>query len=87
MSLGGGISTALDNAIIASINAGVNFAVAGGNDNAVACNYSPARVATAITVGATTNTDARASYSNYGTCLDIFAPGKAYVDCVRALRK
>jgi subtilisin family serine protease len=77
MSLGGGASTSLDNAVTNSINSGVTYAIAAGNDNANACNYSPARVPSAITVGATTNTDARASYSNYGTCLDIFAPGSS----------
>lgn len=51
------------------------YAVAAGNDNRNACNYSPARVAAALTVGATTSSDARSSFSNYGTCLDIFAPG------------
>jgi aqualysin 1 len=75
MSLGGGASTTLDNAVANAIAAGITFAIAGGNDNGNACNVSPARVAAAITVGATTNTDARASYSNFGTCLDIFAPG------------
>jgi subtilisin family serine protease len=75
MSLGGGASTALDSAVVAAINAGITFAIAGGNSNANACNYSPARVSAAITVGATTSTDTRASYSNYGSCLDIFAPG------------
>jgi subtilisin family serine protease len=75
MSLGGGASSALDTAVNNSINAGVSYAVAAGNDNANACNYSPARVANAVTVGSTTNTDARSSFSNYGTCLDIFAPG------------
>jgi subtilisin family serine protease len=75
MSLGGGASTALDAAVNGAINAGVTFVVAAGNSNRNACNYSPARVANAITVGATTNTDARASYSNFGSCLDIFAPG------------
>ena len=75
MSLGGGASTAIDNAVISSINSGVTYAIAAGNDNANACNYSPARVAAAITVGSTTSSDARSSFSNYGTCLDIFAPG------------
>ncbi|MEV0648505.1 S8 family peptidase [Phytomonospora sp. NPDC050363] len=75
MSLGGGASTSLDNAVAASIASGVTYGVAAGNDNADACNSSPARTAAAITVGATEKTDARASYSNYGTCLDIFAPG------------
>jgi subtilisin family serine protease len=75
MSLGGGASTALDDAVTNAINSGVTFAVAAGNDNADACTGSPSRVAAALTVGATTNTDARASYSDYGTCVDLFAPG------------
>jgi len=75
MSLGGGVSAALDTAVRNSIADGVTYAIAAGNSNANACNSSPSRVAEAITVGATTNTDARASYSNYGTCLDLFAPG------------
>ncbi|HEY1179068.1 MAG TPA: S8 family serine peptidase, partial [Phytomonospora sp.] len=77
MSLGGGADTTLDNAVTASIASGVTYGVAAGNDNANACNYSPARVANAITVGSTTNTDARSSFSNYGTCVDIFAPGSS----------
>lgn len=75
MSLGGGDSAALDTAVQGAIAAGVSFAVAAGNDNANACSGSPNKVPAAITVGATTNTDARASYSNFGTCLDLFAPG------------
>jgi subtilisin family serine protease len=77
MSLGGGASTALDNAVAASISSGVTYALAAGNSSASACSSSPARVASAITVGATTSSDARASYSNYGACLDIFAPGSS----------
>jgi subtilisin family serine protease len=77
MSLGGGISSALDAAVNNSIGAGVTYAIAAGNSNANACNGSPARVAAAITVGATTSSDARASYSNFGTCLDLFAPGSS----------
>lgn len=77
MSLGGGASSSLDTAVNNSINAGVVYAVAAGNSSADACTASPARAAAAITVGATTNTDARASYSNYGTCLDLFAPGSS----------
>src|SRR4029450_2290487 len=72
---GGGISTALDNAVRNSIASGVTYAIAGGNSNADACGSSPSRVTQAITVGATTNADARSSFSNFGTCLDIFAPG------------
>ena len=77
MSLGGGVSSALDQAVANSISAGVSYALAAGNDNANACNSSPARVASAVTVGSTTNTDARSSFSNFGTCLDIFAPGSS----------
>jgi subtilisin family serine protease len=77
MSLGGGASTALDNAVKAAIDSGVTFVVAAGNSNRPACRFSPARVSAAITVGATTSTDAQASYSNYGSCLDLFAPGSA----------
>ncbi|WP_377470938.1 S8 family peptidase [Micromonospora siamensis] len=77
MSLGGGASTTLDNAVANSISSGVTYAVAAGNSSANACNSSPSRVASALTVGATTSTDARASYSNYGSCLDLFAPGSS----------
>ncbi|MBW3564386.1 MAG: S8 family peptidase [Acidobacteria bacterium] len=75
MSLGGGISSALDSAVTNSINDGVFYGVAAGNDDEDACNYSPARTPAAMTVGATEKTDFRASYSNTGSCLDIFAPG------------
>ena len=80
MSLGGGASSALDTAVRNSIADGVTYAVAAGNGNifgfqANACNYSPARVAEAITVSATDSSDRKASWANYGTCLDIFAPG------------
>jgi subtilisin family serine protease len=77
MSLGGGASSALDTAVNNAIAAGVTFAVAAGNENQDACNVSPARAASAVTVGSTTNTDARSSFSNYGTCVDIFAPGSS----------
>lgn len=77
MSLGGSVSSSLDTAVSSSINDGVTYAIAAGNSNADACNYSPARVANALTVGSTTNTDARSSFSNFGTCLDIFAPGSS----------
>lgn len=76
MSLGGGISSALDTAVNNLSNSGVAIAVAAGNSNTNACNSSPARAANAITVGATTTTDSRASFSNFGSCLDIFAPGQ-----------
>lgn len=75
MSLGGGASSALDTAVRNAIAAGVTFAVAAGNENQNACNVSPARTAEALTVGATDSADARASFSNYGSCVDLFAPG------------
>ncbi|WP_369257192.1 S8 family peptidase [Streptomyces sp. R35] len=75
MSLGGSASTSLDTAVANSIASGVTYAIAAGNSGANASSYSPARVSTAITVGATSSTDAKASWSNYGSVLDIFAPG------------
>jgi subtilisin family serine protease len=80
MSLGGGASTALDNAVNNSISSGVTYAIAAGNGNIFgfaqnACNTSPARVGAAITVSATDKTDTKASWANYGNCVDIFAPG------------
>jgi len=75
MSLGGSPSTSLDNAIKNSIRAGVTYVVAAGNDSYDACYYTPARISTAITVGSTTDTDMRSSFSNYGTCVTLFAPG------------
>ncbi|WP_308195496.1 S8 family peptidase [Dactylosporangium sp. AC04546] len=80
MSLGGGADPTIDNAVQSAINSGITFTVSAGNGDEVgnplnACNFSPARVAAAITVGATDSSDNRASFSNYGSCLDIFAPG------------
>ncbi|MEU6685506.1 S8 family peptidase [Streptomyces sp. NPDC046832] len=77
LSLGGGASATLDTAVRNSIASGVTYAVAAGNSSTTASSSSPARVAEAITVGATTSTDAKASYSNYGSALDIFAPGSS----------
>jgi serine protease len=77
MSLGGGASQATDDAVNAAVAAGISFVVAAGNDNSNACNYSPARAANAVTVGSTTSSDSRSSFSNYGTCLDIYAPGSS----------
>ena len=77
MSLGGGASSSMDNAVTGLINAGVIAVVAAGNENQNACNVSPARLAAAITVGSTTSTDARSSFSNYGSCVDLFAPGSS----------
>jgi subtilisin family serine protease len=80
MSLGGSVSSALDTAVRNSIADGVSYAVAAGNGNFVgiaqnACKYSPARVTEAMTIGATDQTDKKASWSNYGDCVDWFAPG------------
>jgi PKD repeat protein len=80
MSLGGGLSSALDQAVTNSIAAGVTYGVAAGNGNIFgfaqsACNSSPADVPNAITVSATDRTDTKASWANYGTCVDIFGPG------------
>jgi uncharacterized protein (TIGR03437 family) len=80
MSLGGGVSQALDDAVTAAVNSGVVFAVAAGNGDQLgnpqdACTTSPSRAPAAITVSATDSTDTKASWANYGTCVDIFAPG------------
>ncbi|CAN5135455.1 hypothetical protein BH23GEM2_BH23GEM2_05310 [soil metagenome] len=80
MSLGGGANSSVDDATQRMIAAGVATAVAAGNGNMAgraqdACNYSPARAPNAMTIGATTNTDAKTSWSNYGNCVDWFAPG------------
>ena len=75
LSLGGPASTMLDAAIQAAVDDGVSVVVAAGNNGADACSGSPARAAAALTVGATDKQDARASFSNYGACLDLFAPG------------
>ncbi len=84
MSLGGGFSTAMNDAVKAASAAGHIVTVAAGNDNGDACQYSPASAGGkgrttlgVVTVGATTSTDARASYSNYGSCVDLFAPGSS----------
>jgi subtilisin family serine protease len=83
MSLGGDKSESLDEAVQKAVKSGVVFVVAAGNENQNACNVSPANVPEAITVGATTRTDARASYSNFGRCLDIFAPGSSITSAWR----
>jgi len=75
MSLGGGANSAVDQAVRNSIADGVFYAVAAGNSNADACRYSPARTAEAATIGATTSSDSLASYSNFGRCVDLHAPG------------
>ena len=80
MSLGGGASSSLDAAVSNSIADGVSYAIAAGNGNTAgvaqnACNYSPARVSSAMTISATDRTDTKASWANYGSCVDWFAPG------------
>ena len=79
MSLGGGASTALDSAVRRSISDGVTYAIAAGNSTADAVNFSPARVSAAITVGSSTINDQRSSFSNFGSVVDIFAPGTSIV--------
>lgn len=75
MSLGGGNSVALDAAVNNAIDTGITFVVAAGNSNINACSGSPNRVADAITVAASTSSDSRSSFSNWGSCIDLFAPG------------
>jgi subtilisin family serine protease len=75
MSLGGGLNTSVNAAVTNSIADGVTYAVAAGNSNADACGFSPASTPNAITVGATDSNDIRASDSNWGNCVDIYAPG------------
>ncbi|MEU6857892.1 S8 family serine peptidase [Glycomyces sp. NPDC046736] len=77
MSLGGGFSQALNDAIAAAVDSGVTFAIAAGNEGQDACNVSPASEESAITVGATDSNDAQTSWSNWGDCVDILAPGAA----------
>jgi len=77
MSLGGGASTTTDNAVSRMRNAGVTVVVAAGNENQSACNVSPGRSSSAITVGSTTSSDARSGFSNWGSCVDIMAPGSS----------
>merc|ERR1719323_3041642 len=78
MSLGGsGTQQAMRDAVDAAVNAGVTVVVAGGNSNSDACNFSPAFVPSAITVGSTTSLDERSSFSNYGSRTDIWAPGSS----------
>ncbi len=75
LSLGGGYSSTLNTAVTNLASAGVSVAVAAGNENANACNVSPASASGVITVAASDRTDTRASFSNYGSCVEIYAPG------------
>jgi aqualysin 1 len=84
MSLGGSASASLDAAVAGAVGKGVTMVVAAGNSNLNACNYSPAREPSAITVGAITDLDDRAYYSNFGSCLDMFAPGHGITSAYNA---
>ncbi|MCH7232037.1 S8 family peptidase [Glycomyces sp. L485] len=75
MSLSGGASQTLDTAVSASIDSGVTYVVAAGNADADACGYSPARLVAALTVAAADANDVRGGFSNFGSCVDLFAPG------------
>jgi subtilisin family serine protease len=77
MSLGGGLSSTLNTAATNLANSGVFLAVAAGNENQDACNVSPASASGTLTVAASTSTDAKASYSNWGGCVDVYAPGSS----------
>ena len=79
MSLGGGLSTALNDATTNLWNSGVFVAVAAGNDNVDACTASPASATGAFTAASSTNTDAKSSFSNWGACVEAYAPGSAIV--------
>jgi len=79
LSLGGRAGQALDDAVIASINSGIVYTLAAMNNTADACRYSPARVRAAITVAASDRYDRQASFSNYGKCVDLYAPGVAII--------
>jgi subtilisin family serine protease len=92
MSLGGAKSSTVNSAVQSSIKAGVVYAVAAGNNGADACNYSPASTPEALTAGAISNSDNYQSFSNYGPCVDLFAPGQAirsayYVDDTSSVLK
>jgi len=81
MSLGSTYNAATNNAVAAAVNSGITMVVAAGNSNANACNYSPASTPSAISVGATASNDARSTFSNFGTCVSIFAPGTNIPSC------
>lgn len=86
MSLGGGVdenTVVTEAAIKASVASGITYVVAAGNDSADACRYSPARIPEVITTGSTSRTDGRSSFSNWGRCLDVFAPGSSITSARR----
>eukprot|EP00341_Mesodinium_pulex_P009707 CAMPEP_0116950772 /NCGR_PEP_ID=MMETSP0467-20121206/39681_1 /TAXON_ID=283647 /ORGANISM="Mesodinium pulex, Strain SPMC105" /LENGTH=404 /DNA_ID=CAMNT_0004635607 /DNA_START=20 /DNA_END=1234 /DNA_ORIENTATION=+ len=77
LSLGGGYSETQNDAVEAAVSAGVTMVVAAGNDDKDACDYSPASAPSAVTVAASDSGNNKASYSNYGSCVDVFGPGSA----------
>ncbi|MBQ4861060.1 S8 family peptidase [Pseudoalteromonas sp. MMG013] len=77
MSLGGGKSQAVNNAVTSAVNKGIAFVVAAGNENSDACGRSPASTPVAITVASSTSSDRRSGFSNYGKCIDVFGPGSS----------
>ncbi|HEX8320335.1 S8 family peptidase [Longimicrobium sp.] len=77
LSLGGGYSSTLNNAVTNLANSGVFVAVAAGNENQLACNVSPASASAVTTVASSTSSDAKSSFSNYGSCVDVYAPGSS----------
>ena len=81
LSLGGGASVTMDDAVAAAVTAGVSVVCAAGNSDADACNSSPGREPSAITVGASEVDDQSATYTNWGTCVDVFAPGTSILSC------
>ena len=83
MSIGGPVSSATNNAVNNAVGGGTFFAVAAGNSNQNACNFSPASAASAYTIGSTTISDVRSSFSNFGSCVDIFAPGSSILSTWR----
>lgn len=83
MSLGGGRSSAMNDAVDAAVAEGVVMAVSAGNSDADACDYSPASAPSALTVGSTTSSDARSYFSNWGGCVDLFAPGSGITSATR----
>ena len=77
MSLGGGFSSSLNLAVNNAVAAGITMVVAAGNESTDACSKSPASAGSAITVGSTTSSDDPSSFSNYGQCVDVWAPGSS----------
>ncbi len=84
MSIGGGFDSSLNLAVSNAVDSGVVVVVAAGNDSKNACNYSPSSATKAITVGSTTSTDAKSSFSNFGSCVDVYAPGSNIISASKS---